>query len=246
MNRIIQCSRNIVAFQLLAVTMLLVFVSLSINSFAQPDPQCVYRDLSPPYDLIQYDCDRYQSKGDIDSVTPQIKIVKPEHGDKIDCSKLTDSNGNGIKELPITIVVSPDDVYTVDFSAASNAGTQYAMLPQEDGLGHAHAYIAPEITVAKDAGGNITSVTFVGQQNRSDLVGGFCVFQFPVLQTLTYQVLTVNCDLQQVGQPISFGSNYRVIVDTTENSHGPRIKHHPRAVPPGDQVIIQFKKVNDC
>ena len=33
---------------------------------------------------------------------------------------------------------------------------------------------------------------------------------------------------------------YRVNVDFTENSHGPRMKNHPRDMPPGDQVVILF------
>ena len=91
--------------------------------------------------------------------------------------------------------------------------------------------------------GNITSVNFVGADNRSDNVGGFCVFREPELQTQTYQVLSVNCDLQQGVESISEDRNYRIIVDTTENSHGPRIKHHPRDVPSGDQVVIEFMNV---
>lgn len=205
-------------------------------------PLCRYKDLDNG-NIVVYRCDRFQSKGDLDSNTPQLKIVDPKPGDVIDYSNLPDGNNNGKPELPIRIVVSPEADYKVDFTAASNAGTQYAMLPQVDGLGHAHAYIAPEIEVTQDNGGNITGVTFVGSDNRSDKVGGFCVFQTPVLQTPTYQVLTVNCELQQTSEPISAGKKYRVIVDTTENSHGPRIKNHPRDVPPGDQVVIEFTNV---
>jgi hypothetical protein len=222
---------------------------LSISSLAQPGnsdgpqgPKCVYRDLDSNK-IIHYNCDRFQSKGDIDTVTPQIKIVEPEHEDVIDYSALPINPSNGNRRLPITIVVSPEDDYTVDFTAASNAGTQYAMLPQVDGLGHAHAYVAPEIEVTKNPDGSIASVTFVGAENRADFVGGFCVFQAPVTQTPDYQVLTVNCDLQQTQQPIVNGSNYRVIVDTTQNSHDSRTKHHPRANPPGDHVVIQFMNV---
>ena len=213
------------------------FLASAMNE--NPGPLCRYQDLDGG-NIVVYRCDRFQSKGDIDSITPQLKIVSPKQGDDIDYSTLTDSNGNGSVELPITIVVSPE--YDVDFTAASNAGTEYAKLPQVDGLGHAHAYIAPEIVVEEDSNGEIDSVEFVGSDNRSDNVGGFCVFRTPTPKP-GYQVLTVNCELQQTVEPISEGKKYRVIVDTTENSHGPRIKHHPRGVPPGDQVVITFNNV---
>jgi len=218
------------------------FVSLSFGAFAAPDkakgPKCQYRDLDSNK-IISYDCDRFQSKGDIDSITPQMKIVSPQHGDVINYEALPVSGMT--KQLPITIVVNSD--YVVDFSLASNAGTEYAKLPQEDGVGHAHAYCAPEIEVT-EVGGNITDVDFVGEGNRSDFVCGFCVFGACTKPPgEDFQVCSVNCNLQQTNQLITEGTNYRVIVDTTENSHGPRIKHHPRDVPPGDQVIISFENV---
>lgn len=244
MNNIYRYMGFLAVLPLFAVA--ICFAFSPISALAAPGngkgPQCKYRDLNSNK-IVSYDCDRFQSKGDIDSVTPQLKIISPEAGEVIDYSTLTDSNGNGTVELPITIVISPDSDYTVDFTAAANAGTQYAFLPQVDGLGHAHAYIAPEIQVTQDGLGNVTSVTFVGSDNRSDQVGGFCVFQAPLVQTPDYQVLAVNCELQQGSEAIVEGAPYRVIVDTTENSHGPRLKHSPRDVPPGDQVTIQFSNV---
>jgi len=245
MNKIVKFSRFLAVIPLFAVA--ICFAFSPIGSLAAPGkgkgPKCKYRDLNSNK-IVSYDCDRFQSKGDIDSITPQLKIISPEAEEVIDYSLLTDSNGNGTVELPITIVISPDSDYTVDFTAAANAGTQYAFLPQVDGLGHAHAYIAPEIEVTQDGLGNVTSVAFVGSDNRSDLVGGFCVFQQPQVQTPDFQVISVNCELQQGSQAIAEGVPYRVIVDTTENSHGPRLKHSPRDVPPGDQVTIRFSNVS--
>ncbi len=113
-------------------------------------------------------------------------------------------------------------------------------LPQIDGLGHLHSYIAPVIDVQTDGSGNILDVVFVGNANRSDMNGGFCVFQNAGPEsTEFYQVLNVNCPLQAF-ESMEDGK-YRVNVDFTENSHGPRMKNHPRDVPPGDQVIISFE-----
>jgi len=144
MNNIVLRSRSFVVIQLVVISLCVLFSAA--GSFAEPGngkgPKCKYRDLQSNK-IISYDCYRFQSKGDIDSVTPQIKIISPVQGEEIDYSTLMDSNGNGTVELPIKIVISPDSDYTVDFTAASNAGTQYAFVPQIDGLGHAHAYIAP-------------------------------------------------------------------------------------------------------
>jgi len=244
MDNIFSRSRLQLAIPFLIVALSVMFVTVS--AFAAPGngkgPKCKYRDLDSNK-IISYNCDRFQSKGDIDSVTPQIKIISPVQDEEVDYSALVDSNGNGSVELPITIVISPDSDYTVDFTAASNAGTEYAFVPQIDGLGHAHAYIAPEIGVAFDEEGNVESVNFVGSDNRSDLVGGFCVFQAPQVQTPEFQVITANCELFQGEQPIQNNGNYRVIVDTTENSHGPRLKHSPRDVPSGDIVVVKFVNV---
>jgi len=97
--------------------------------------------------------------------------------------------------------------------------------------------------VTQDGDGNVTAVDFVGSDNRSDFVGGFCVFQAPDVQTPDFQVISANCELFQSEQPIQNNSYHRVIVDTTENSHGPRLKHHPRDVPPGDMVVVKFVNV---
>jgi hypothetical protein len=208
----------------------------------EPDPQCVQRDLVSGL-LVYYECDRYQSKGDFDSITPQIKIVSPAPGDTINYKQLPDANNDGIKELAIKVVASPE--FTFDFTAASSAGTQYAFLGQVDGVGHAHAYIAPAIEVATQ-GQAITGVDFVGSGNRADLTGGFCVFQNadPDLSIPgEYQVLTINCPLS-AGTAALENGDYRVIVDFTENSHGPRMKHSPRDVPPGDQITIKLRNVH--
>jgi len=240
MNKIIMKSdyRSLLLF---TVTLLFVFVSLSFGAFAAPDkakgPKCQYRDLDSNK-IISYDCDRFQSKGDIDSITPQMKIISPEAGDTIDYDDL-DENGNGQKVLPIKIVISPIEHYVLDRSIASSAGTEYAFLPQVDGVGHAHGYCAPEIepTIVD---GEVTNVQWVGMDNISRAVCGFCVFSDCEEQGPedNFQVCNVDCPLN--ADAISNSTNYRVIVDTTENSHGPRIKHHPQAVPPGDQVIVNF------
>ena len=127
----------------------------------------------------------------------------------------------------------------IDFPQAANAETEYLFLPQVDGLGYLHAYIAPSIDVQTDISGNITGVTFLGNNNRSDLNGGFCVFQNagPV-STPDYQVLNVNCPLQAF-ESMQDG-DHRVIVDFTENSDGPRMKNSPRDMPPGDQITIEY------
>ena len=119
-------------FYALAV-MLSVFFAIPVIANANNEnagPLCTYRDLERG-NIVKFRCDRFQSKGDLDSVTPQLKIVSPKHGQEIDYSDLTDLNGNGSVELPITIVVSPNSEYTVDFTAASSARTEYVMLPQE-------------------------------------------------------------------------------------------------------------------
>lgn len=232
---------SVFLFQIILIAIFFLIAPMDAYS-KKKDPKCKYRDLETGK-IVKYNCDRFQSKGDIDSVTPQIKIISPVHGEEVDYSDLEDTNDNGIVELPITIVISPDSDYTVDFTAASNAAMEYAFVPQIDGLGHAHAYIAPEIGVAYDEDGNVESVNFVGSENRSDLVGGFCVFQAPQVQTPEFQVITANCELFQGEQPIQNNGNYRVIVDTTENSHGPRLKHSPRDVPPGDIVVVKFVNV---
>ncbi|MGB3729944.1 MAG: hypothetical protein WBA70_11925 [Thermodesulfobacteriota bacterium] len=242
MNRYILNTRSLFPLYLIVIAMLLLITPVDVFSQSKKDPKCRYRSLVSGK-IVKYRCDRFQSKGDTDSVTPQIKIISPIDGDEIDYSTLTDSNDNGSVELPITVVVSPDSDYTVDFTAASSAATEYLFLPQIDGLGHVHAYIAPEIEVTQDEEGNVTGVNFVESDNRADQVGGFCVFREPVEQTDTYQVLTANCELFQSVLPIENNSTHRVIVDTTENSHGPRLKHHPRAVPPGDKVVITFVNV---
>lgn len=206
-------------------------------------PLCTYADLEIG-NIIKYRCDRFQSKGDKDSVTPQVKIIEPENGQVIDYQNdLVDSNEDGVMELPIKIVVNPE--FTIDFSAASNAATEYAVLPQIDGLGHLHAYISPDIQVELDEEtGEVAGVNFTQFSNRSDFVGGFCVFRNadPELSTEEFQVLTVNCPLQATELPISEGV-YKVGVDFTENSHGPRIKNHPRDVPPDDLIGINIVNV---
>ncbi len=246
MKNIYPFSKTYLVITTIAFALVMVLSGLSMDAFAQPDkakgPKCQYRDLDSNK-IISYDCDRFQSKGDIDEVTPQLKIISPEPGDVIDYSTLTDSNGNGFVELPIRIVISPDSDYTVDFTAATSAATEYGFQPQIAGLGHAHAYIAPGIEVTKDVSGNVTDVDFVGSENRSDNVGGFCVFREPLVMDTKFQVLETNCDLFQFVEPIVSAKEYRVIVDTTQNSHDARIKHHPRDVPPGDQVIITFSNV---
>lgn len=139
--------------------------------------------------------------------------------------------------LPIKIVVSPE--FVIDFTQASSAATEYLFLPQEDGIGHLHSYVAPAINVQTDGSGNILSVDFVGNSNRADMNGGFCVFRNAGPEsTADYQVLNVDCPLQAFGDMAD--GQYKVTVDFTENSHGPRMKNHPRDVPPGDQVTIEF------
>jgi hypothetical protein len=237
MNRIIQYSKNTVALQLLAVAFLFVF--LATNSLAQPGnsqgpqgPKCVYRDLDSNK-IIHYDCDRFQSKGDLDSITPQVAIYQPSDGDVIDLSELN-TNGIGQMLLPIKIFISPE--YVVDFGASSNAVTQYAVLPQEDLVGHAHAYVHPVITFVTDpATMAVTDVNFLAD-TRSDHVGGFCVFQSSVTIASGDQMLSVNCPLQ--GNPLP--GEYRVTVDLTANSHDPRTKEHPRDVIPGAEVQVTF------
>lgn len=206
-------------------------------AMSDSDPPCRHRDLTTGA-IVESVCDRFQSKGDLDTITPQVRIVEPANGANINYAKLPDANNDGVKELPIKIVVSPE--FDLDFAGATNAGTQYGFLPQVDGHGHAHAYIAPVIGVSS-RGGRIDAVDFVGNDNRADYVGGFCVFQSvdPAQSTSAYQVVNVSCPLTASREQIEKGE-YRVIVDFTDDSHGPRFKSHPRAVPPGDQVVVTF------
>lgn len=234
-------------FNLFCVCFALFFV-FSIGSFAKNQnagPLCTYQDLERG-NIVKFRCDRFQSKGDKDSITPQVKILEPFDGQVIDFeSDLEDLNEDGIKELPIKIVVNPE--FIVDFDAASNAATQYAVLPQIDGLGHLHAYISPEIEIEYDENtGELSGVNFIQFSNRADFVGGFCVFRNanPELSTDDYQVLTVNCPLQASMLPLDEGF-YKVVVDFTENSHGPRIKNHPRDNPPEDIVRINLVNVGE-
>ena len=237
-------SSNVLKFSLMVVFLVIFGLPLiSLANNGNGSPLCTYMDLDQG-NIIKYPCDRFQSKGDKDSITPQVKIVEPENGKTIDYqSDLVDSNGDGVMELPIKIVVNPE--FTIDFSVASNPVTQYAFLPQVDGLGHLHGYITPEIHVDFDpTTGEVSGVNFIGNSNRSDFVGGFCAFQNadPELSTEDYQVLKVNCPLQATMSTIENGS-YKVSVDFTENSHGPRIKNHPRDNPPEDVVQINITNV---
>lgn len=191
--------------------------------------------------LENFECEKAVSKGDTDTVTPQIRIVSPRHGKRINYGRL-EENEDGVKLLPMTIVVNPE--YIVDFTAASNPVTQYLFVPQEADRGHVHAYCSPEIRVERRRG-EITDVEFVGSDNRADMVGAFCVFREPdpELSTDEYQVLTTDCPLFASEEEIERGINYVCKVDATEHSHGPRLKNHPRDVPPGDQVTIRFVNV---
>lgn len=235
-------TRSILFVPVIVLLMLTVLGAVSVDSYAKgakaKGPKCKYQDLNGTK-IITFNCDLFQSKGNRDSITPQIKIIDPEPGDVIDYSSLTDSNANGVVELPITIIISPESDYVVDFTNVSNPGTQYGYLPQEDGLGHLHAYIAPDINVSMNDEGEYV-VEFVSAENRADRVGGFCVFTNSIVKTDDYQILQSNCELFQLEEDIVFDRDYRLIVDATESSHGPRLKSHPRAVPPGDQVIITF------
>jgi len=241
MNTRITSTKYLVMFHMIAIALFLAFSPIS--TLAAPGkgngPQCKYRDLDGNK-IISYNCDRFQSKGDKDSITPQVKIVKPEHGETIlasDLVEINDSDGNFLfKALPIKIVVSPE--FVIDFALASSAGTQYLFLPQIDGVGHLHAYISNVIRV-HEVGGNITGVDFVENDNRSDMNGGFCVFRnAEPSSTEEYQILNVNCPLQAFNSMAD--GEYKVSVDFTENSHGPRLKNHPRDIPPGDQIVIDF------
>ena len=263
MKKIYTFTKTYLVVTAIAFSLVMVLSGFSMDASAQPGKEkapgqpglgkapgleeynnlCRYRDLDTD-ELVLYECDLYQSKGDQDTVTPQVKIISPEPGDTINYADLKDTNDNGVKELPITIVLSPQTDYVVDFTNVSNPGTQYGFLPQEDGLGHLHAYIAPEIAVSLNEDDEYV-VEFVGAENRADRVGGFCVFTNSIVKTDDYQVLQSNCDLFQSEEDIVFDSNYRIIVDATDNSHGPRLKSHPRAVPPGDQVIIQFTNIEE-
>ncbi|NIQ16919.1 MAG: hypothetical protein GTO02_21800, partial [Candidatus Dadabacteria bacterium] len=198
-------------------------------------------DFITPLTLESFDCEKPVSKGDPDTVTPQIKIVEPEQGEVINYEKLP-ALEDGTKLLSFKVVVTPE--YTVDFSTASSARDEYLFFPQEADRGHLHAYCSPAITVEK-SGDEITGVNFVGNDNRADLVGAFCVFRDADVITPDYQVLNVDCPL--TGE-IEKNIDYVCKVDTTEHSHGPRLKHHPRDVPPGDQVTVRFgyNSLGDC
>ncbi|MEM7009232.1 MAG: hypothetical protein AAF462_08885 [Thermodesulfobacteriota bacterium] len=249
-------SKWLVMLQIVIAASIFMFMPADAFSQKKKDPRCRFRNPDTNR-IFKYRCDRFQSKGDIDSITPQLKIISPLPGEEIDYSALaeadlTDLQGNPItvKLLPITIVISPASEYTVDFTAATNAATEYAFEPQVDGVGHAHAYVGPDIDTVNlgDTDGDGVdeySVGFVGQNNRSDFAGGFCVFREPADQENGYQLLTTNCPLWQFGEDIVEGAPYRVIVDTTENSHGPRIKAHPRDMPSGDKQVITFINVSE-
>lgn len=237
MNNSATSLRFLVALPFIVIA--LCFAFSPISTLAAPDkakgPKCKYRDLESNK-IITYDCDRFQSKGDKDSITPQVKIIEPAQGAPVLASDLVVLD-NGLKALTIKIVVNPE--FVIDFTQASNAGTEYLFLPQIDGLGHLHSYIAPVIDVQTDESGDIQSVQFVGNMNRSDMNGGFCVFRNAEPEsTDDYQVLNVDCPLQAFDGMAD--GQYKVTVDFTENSHGPRMKNHPRDVPPGDQVTIEF------
>lgn len=236
--------RSIVSNKLIlafcSIFILFVFLSPEAKSqLGENNCQRYQLDIGGDFDvpnLENFDCEKPVSKGDPDTVTPQIKIVEPEQGEIINYEELP-TNGSGIKLLSFKVVVTPE--YTVDFNAASSAGTEYLFLPQEADRGHLHAYCSPAITVLK-SGDEITGVNFVGNDNRADFVGAFCVFQDADVITPDYQVLNVDCPLTGI---IQMDVDYVCKVDTTEHSHGPRAKHHPRDVPPGDQVTVKF---GDC
>lgn len=240
MNRRILDFKFLILLQFTVIAMLIVFTPADAFSQSKKDPKCRFRNLETGK-IDKYRCDRFQSKGDRDSITPQVKIIKPADGASIAASDLVDilDDQDQVvgKALPIKIVVNPE--FVIDFTQASSAVTEYLFLPQEDGIGHLHSYVAPVIDVQTDESGNITGVNFLGNDNRSDMNGGFCVFRNAEPEsTPDYQVLNVDCPLQAFD---SMGNGeYKVTVDFTENSHGPRMKNHPRDVPPGDQITIQF------
>ena len=91
---------------LILLSVILAIPSIAIAKNENAGPLCTYRDLDKG-NIVKFRCDRFQSKGDIDSITPQIKIVSPNHGDVSDYSSLTDSNGNGAVELPIKLSSVP-------------------------------------------------------------------------------------------------------------------------------------------
>lgn len=195
MNKVITKISSVLVFSLIAFTLTAAF--LPNNAVSAPKkakgPKCQYRDLDSNK-IITYNCDRFQSKGDKDSISPQVKIVELADGDTVSASDLV-VLPNGLKALPIKIVLSPE--FVIDFTQASNAVTEYLFLPQVDGLGHLHAYIANAIDVQVDGSGNITGVDFVENDNRSDMNGGFCVFRNAgPYSTEDYQVLDVECPLQ--------------------------------------------------
>ncbi len=112
MNKIIMKSEYVGSL-LFVVTLLFVFVSLSFSAFAAPDkakgPKCQYRDIDSNK-IITYDCDRFQSKGDKDSITPQVKIIAPVDGSTVLASALV-FLPYGSNALPIQLVVNPAFVF---------------------------------------------------------------------------------------------------------------------------------------
>ncbi len=240
MNGNVLDTKFLVSLQLILIAMLFLLTPIDAFSQSKKDPKCRFRNLETGR-IDKYRCDRFQSKGERDSITPQVKIIEPLDGESILASDLVDiiDDNNAVvgKALPIKIVVNPE--FVVDFTQASSAVTEYLFLPQEDGIGHLHSYVAPLIGVETDEDGNILNVDFVGNANRADMNGGFCVFRNAEPEsTPDYQVLNVECPLQSFD---SMGDGeYKVTVDFTENSHGPRMKNHPRDVPPGDQIVIDF------
>lgn len=224
-------------------SLFLVLLALGLFSTSSMAQNCQrYEDINgDPLVLENYECENPVSKGDTDTVTPQIKIVYPRPGQIINYGKL-EENEDGIKLLPIKIVVNPE--YIVDFAAASNAATQYLFVPQEADRGHVHAYCTPSIKV-RSRRGHIRDVEFLGNENRADKTGAFCVFREPDPEESTdeYQVLTTDCPIFASERGIERFIQYTCKVDATEHSHGPRLKNHPRDVPPGDQVNIRFVNV---
>lgn len=240
MKRVI---KYLLAVPFVVLLLLTVLGPVSIDSYAKgakaKGPKCKYIELGGTK-IIAYNCDRFQSKGDKDSITPQVKIIEPAEGEEVAATDLIpicneDDEFVG-RALPITIVVNPE--FTIDFTQASSARDEYLFLPQVDGVGHLHAYVAEEINVSPNPDGSLT-VDFL-EDERADANGGFCVFRNadPVKSTDDYQYLEANCLLQAL--PTMEDGTYRVNVDFTENSHGPRMKNHPRDMPPGDQVVILF------
>lgn len=221
------------------------FVVTSFIVFPAPASaqDCIrYQDIdADPLVLENFECEKAVSKGDPDTMTPQIKIVEPRQGQIINYGRLAE-NEDGVKLLPIKIVVNPE--FIVDFTDATNAATQYLFVPQEADRGHVHAYCTPSIRV-RSRRGEIRDVQFLGNENRADKTGAFCVFRDPDPEESTdeYQVLTTDCPIFATERDVQRFIQYTCKVDATEHSHGPRLKNHPRDVPPGDQVNIRFVNV---